>query len=383
MNDPIATGDANNGGGQGMSQWGSWEWAEGLSYQHQSVLAPGWQCILDHYYNDNGNATGAGGSNTYRYSFLYGPGGDGKIAFPVDPGTGYYQVYTMNIDGSLPHAATQSSPDPALGGPAWSPDQKTLAYTTYSSNGWNVFTVSTSGNGSNPTPITFAAYPMGYFSSHWSRSGNNLLALMGQNLVGQDQLSQEVYSINASNPGQPTQLTSDFPLTNFNPFWSPDSQHPGTYNLDFGQVGTSNWSVIASENGSHEYPLYVGPPNYDLFASSPGWSPDGSTIVFYTYAPSCNDYPAIYSVNALGGTPTLLNCIPNGYLWSPRYSQDGRYIVAAYWSGDPSSSVTPYVMNADGSGGSPVGATQSSFSGAPITLDVTRCMRLDILQPSD
>jgi hypothetical protein len=195
---PIATGSYSPGShGRGMGQWGSWWWARGQSNGGQNVLAPGWQCILDHYYNDNGNATGAGGSNTYRYSFIYGPGGDGTIAFPVDPGNGYYQVYTMAMDGSKPRAVTPSSNDPYYGGPAWSPDQKTLAYTA-GTNSFNVFTISASGNGT-PTPITFGSVLINYMASGWSRSGNNLLALNGQSTSS---LASEIYSINASLPGQ-------------------------------------------------------------------------------------------------------------------------------------------------------------------------------------
>jgi hypothetical protein len=377
--DPIATGSYSPGShGRGMGQWGSWWWARGQSNGGQNVLAPGWQCILDHYYNDNGNATGAGGSNTYRYSFIYGPGGDGTIAFPVDPGNGYYQVYTMAMDGSKPRAVTPSSNDPYYGGPAWSPDQKTLAYTA-GTNSFNVFTISASGNGT-PTPITFGSVLINYMASGWSRSGNNLLALNGQSTSS---LASEIYSINASLPGQPTQLTFDFPLQNFVPFWSPDGYHLAFQQTQSGCDPNNDFCsyIIASANGSQEYKLYGAPVN--LYTGAPGWSPDGSTIVFYAYTPSCNGYPAIYSVNVLGGTPTPLNCIPNSYLWSPRYSQDGRYIVAAYWSGSPSSSVIPYVMNADGTGGTPVGNLGSPQWGEATTLDVTRCMRLDILQPAD
>ncbi len=93
MADPVAAGSTHAGHGRGMREYGSWYWARGKGYlSHQTFTAPGWQCILDHYYNDNGNSTGAGGQNTYRYSFLYGnagvgygPSPDGAIVYaPVN-----------------------------------------------------------------------------------------------------------------------------------------------------------------------------------------------------------------------------------------------------------------------------------------------------------
>jgi hypothetical protein len=147
MNDPIQAGNTNSGGGLGMSQWGSWEWAEGLSFHGTNVLAPGWQCILDHYYNDNGNATGAGGSLTYRYSFLYGPGGDGSIAFPAaSTFNGGLTLYSLSTDGSNVQPLIQGLGIPGVGGPSWSPDHTALAYAngpSLNGEGWNVYTINT------------------------------------------------------------------------------------------------------------------------------------------------------------------------------------------------------------------------------------------------
>lgn len=376
MNDPIDTDHTNSGGGQGMSQWGSWEWASGDSYVGTAVLAPGWQCILDHYYNDNGNATGKGGHLTYRYSFLYGSGGDGKIAWKVAIDSGQGTIYTMNLDGSSPFPVIQSSIAPDT--PTWSPDQKTLAFEMSIANSWNIFTISASGSGT-PTQITFGPPLTYYYSPNWSRSGNNLLALQGTSaLIG------EIYSINASLPGQPTQLTFDFPLDNFAPFWSPDGYHLAFEQDHFACDPNNDYCsyLVASANGSQEYQLYSAPVNN--YTSDPGWSPDGSTIVFYAPNPNClGPYGlpqrGIYSVSALGGTPAPLTCSTQGSFYSPRYSQDGRYIVSLF-AANLSTFSTPYIMNSDGSGATPLVSTQSYL---PVLLDVTRCMRFDILQPAE
>jgi hypothetical protein len=51
--DAVGAGHGCFGHGRGMSQWGTQRWAVHAS-------APHWPWIVDHYYNDNGNASGAG-----------------------------------------------------------------------------------------------------------------------------------------------------------------------------------------------------------------------------------------------------------------------------------------------------------------------------------
>lgn len=54
--DAVAAGHGCFGHGRGMSQWGTQRWAS-------SAGAPLWRWIADHYYNDNGNSSGAGSGN--------------------------------------------------------------------------------------------------------------------------------------------------------------------------------------------------------------------------------------------------------------------------------------------------------------------------------
>lgn len=56
MADAVAAGHGCFGHGRGMSQWGTQRWAI-------SAGAPLWRWIADHYYNDNGNSSGAGSGN--------------------------------------------------------------------------------------------------------------------------------------------------------------------------------------------------------------------------------------------------------------------------------------------------------------------------------
>ena len=52
--DSVASGHGCFGHGRGLSQWGSQRWAM------DATTPQTWRWIVDHYYNDNGNSTGAG-----------------------------------------------------------------------------------------------------------------------------------------------------------------------------------------------------------------------------------------------------------------------------------------------------------------------------------
>jgi hypothetical protein len=57
MADEVATGHGCFGHGRGMSQWGTQRWAV------HATTPKTWPWIVNHYFNDNGNASGTGGSN--------------------------------------------------------------------------------------------------------------------------------------------------------------------------------------------------------------------------------------------------------------------------------------------------------------------------------
>lgn len=58
MVDDVAAGHGCFGHGRGMSQWGTQRWAIGSTGTTRT-----WPWIVNHYFNDNGNATGAGSGN--------------------------------------------------------------------------------------------------------------------------------------------------------------------------------------------------------------------------------------------------------------------------------------------------------------------------------
>jgi hypothetical protein len=180
--DPIAAGTSQpHVHGRGMGQWPSHWWAAGYNSWTGARTTPAcWQCILDHYYNDNGNSTGAG--TGLRTSFLYqpvipgyGPSPDGYIAF-----TPVYEVPTLY--GSPAHGVHRTRPAQAFGGcfargpsdlytlwldgtnlfdvnpnqsqcsadPSWDPTQQQIAYNPFR---WEIRIIPASGGSMSPLDV--------------------------------------------------------------------------------------------------------------------------------------------------------------------------------------------------------------------------------------
>ena len=350
MKDPIATGSFFSGHGRGMSQQGSWWWAEGLAFLGDPTPPAGWQCILDHYYNDNGNSTGAGGELTYRYSFLYGPGGDGQIAYaPISaipsrmgyPGSGSScgtDIFTMRLDGSN---LADITPNQCNGEPAWAPNQLLIVYTALP---LAVSIVNADGNGT-PTYLEFGAMP------DWSRE-NAIVYYWPQG---------GLYSVNPDG-------SSLFPITSDpwagDPFWSPDGTKVA---YDTTQNGLQ--IAVMNANGSGQ-PTFLTSGSNNI---EPAWSPDGNYIAFISDRSASGE---IWLMNADGsGIPTQLTFsspYPNAF---PRWSQDGHYIV---WLSVLDVANMLNIMDA------PSGQNQYSYGlglapGALPKINTTRCRRFDAL----
>jgi hypothetical protein len=362
MRDLAATGSTHSGHGRGMSQYGSYYWARGQSYQGQNFTAPGWQCILDHYYNDNGNSTGAGGQLTYRYSFIAGPGGDGQIVYaPVsaipsrrgytglapDSCYGASDLFTMQLDGSN---FLDITPNQCNGQPAWDPRQKLIAYQMLP---LGLAIINADGSGS--TPLGFGAAP------DWSQEN----VIVYQNLYG-------LYRVNPDGSGG-LQINYDRDASNL--FWSPwspdgtkvtkvvyDTCTPPPYYCDTFQIAMMN----ADGTGQPIF-LTSGSSNVE-----PAWSPDGKYIAFISDRGGSAE---IYLMNSDGsGSPTQLTFSSPYPIAYPRWSQDGHYIV---WLSLLDNASMLNIMDF------PSGQNQYSYGPALAPgeqkMNTTRCRRFDAL----
>jgi hypothetical protein len=250
---PIAAGTSNNGHGRGMSQDGSWWWAAGYNPLTGAQTTPaGWQCILDHYYNDNGNASGAGGQNTYRYSFIAGPGGDGLIAFtPADA------IPALPANHGRP-GRPASPEDNVCDG------QNPSDLYTMLEDGSNLFDVNSNQGQCSTNPS-------------WDPT---------QTQIAYDPFTYEIGIINAS--GQIPWTLLDVSGLPFSPAWSRENL---IAYFDWNQLG-----IYSVPPTGGEATLIVADPN----AADPSWSPTGAQVVYNTCVTPC-DYSQVAVADANGG----------------------------------------------------------------------------------
>ncbi len=296
------------------------------------------------------------------------PGTNGKIAchgimdrnLLPDPGDDDYEIYTINPDGSdmtyLTDNVVRGPDDPNTFfnddiDPSYSPDGKTIAFTSQRSGGPEIYTMN--ADGTNVTRLTNAIgedrangwSPDGrtiYFNS--ARDGN--IEIYKMNVDGSDQTRLTFNDVN--DPATPVNDTIDvFPNA------SPDGRK-----IVFG----------SSRNGVDEELYTMNPDGSDVTRltdspsvdRSPNWSPDGKEIVWWSQrdfnpGSTTSRNPEIYKMNADGTGVTRLTDSANdpatpaneGNDLNPAWSPDGTKIVFnSSRSGDASEI---YTMNADGS----------------------------------
>jgi len=209
--------------------------------------------------------------------------GDGNAAAILNPDTGAVRLIR--------------SPDPTL--PlfchAWSPDAKRLACGTFSDdprrNG--LYTIRTS-DGRDLTRIT--SNPKGLdFIGDWSTDGNRLVFLRLDN-TRPDSANAAIFVVDLDGSGlrriSPWGSSKDPEITDVTSGWSPDGK-----TILFGE-GCSLFTVHPDGTGLRKIVL-GGIDLSSACAFVPGWSPDGTEMVFAMYT-AAQGSVNIYTANADG-----------------------------------------------------------------------------------
>ncbi len=244
-----------------------------------------------------------------------------QIAFVSDV-SGSKEVCLMDFDG---HNRTKLTNHRSIViSPAWSPDGKTLIFTSYRDKNPDVF-------------LRELFYGREKKVSHrkglniapdWSPDGKKIVLTLSQ-----DDGNSDIYIIN-SDGKKVSRLTSNW-ANDVSPCWSPDgkkiafvSNRSGTPQIYIMEVRTRKVRRLTFE-GSYN--------------TTPAWSPKGDKIAFTGRRDGTF---AIYTINTDSSGLNQLT-FNSGSNESPSWSPNGRHIA---FSSNRSGSKKIYIMLADGSG---------------------------------
>jgi dipeptidyl aminopeptidase/acylaminoacyl peptidase len=238
----------------------------------------------------------------------------GVVGSPLENGVIAYvsngEIWLVQADGS--EAARVEIDAPGLvGGPAWSPDGRRLAFDVNSyppegapKGGYDDVYVA-NADGSDVVRLT---YERGARLPAWSPD-NSRIAYASQQPDG----GSQIFAMNADG-SDPNQLTSG-PAFNMRPAWSPDGA-----SIAFESVFDRNSDVyVMSADGSDPHRL----TNDLAWDGDPVWSPDGDHIVFA----SDRDPSGIYMMNADGSDVRLIEPDDDVANLNIAWSPDGRYLA--------------------------------------------------------
>jgi WD40 repeat protein len=284
------------------------------------------------------------------------PGVNGRIAFERANGSGGFDLYTMNPDGSG-QMRIVGAPDDGFD-PAWSADCTRIAFA--GASGEAIFVVNADGTGLVP----LANGQCCFFGPAWSPDGSRIVFSLSGDVFGG-------FVPGTGGGPLPPQFTTTTRIER-DPAWSPDGSRIA-FSADSDESRTVFDIVTVAPDGTGLVNLTNTPATDELHAD---WSPDGSAIVFDT-GNSRQDGAQIQVINADGSGRTFL---ARGV--EPAWSPDGTkiaFIAASAQTG----SRDVFVMNRDGSNltnitDAPVPVTEGSPDWQPLLNQPPGCSNVSV-----
>jgi TolB protein len=252
---------------------------------------------------------------------------DGKqIAF-TSFRNGKGDIYVMRPDGSEQRRLTTSPAHDDLA--TWSPDGRHIAFSSDRTGQLEIWVMNP--DGSDQVQLTFD--DSRDYGPTWSPDGKRIAFRSDRDG------NAEIYSMRADGT-DPRRLTNS-PSSDNTPRWGPDGRILFVSDRGSGSK-TSLWVMNSDGSNQHRFT----PSSFFWNESRPTWSPDGSHVIFQSDRDGPLGNTELYSVAADGSDLRRLTTYPGKDDW-PTWSPDGTEIAFARGPSPYANEV--YVMNADGS----------------------------------
>ncbi len=224
-----------------------------------------------------------------------------KIAF-LAPVQGHKELFLMDYDGANVYQLTYDRT--LVVSPAWSPDGKSLLYTSYRDGNPNLYMMNWNGTGKKALS-TFTGLNTG---PAWSPDGERIALVLSKDG------NPEIYTIRKD--GTDLRRLTNNPSVDSSPAWSPNGRQIA-FTSD--RAGSPQIYLMDAEGTNVRRLTYQG--NYNDLAA---WSPSGEVIAFTGRDPQGKFQ--IYSISVEGKEVRQLTT-QSGDNEHPTWSPDGRLIV--------------------------------------------------------